>query len=70
MRGLLTGGESSIAYDGSNFIGNLFYGSDGWMSVDLKGFQIYRGEDRKMVAGDEVQRAAVSGTRRLTSGIS
>ncbi len=26
----------------------MFYGSDGWMSVDLKGFQIYLGEDRKM----------------------
>ena len=33
----MTGGESSIAYDGSNFIGNLFYGSDGWMSLDLDG---------------------------------
>jgi predicted dehydrogenase len=49
VRGLLTGGESSIAYDGANFIGNLFFGSDGWMSIDLKGFQIYRGEDRKLV---------------------
>jgi predicted dehydrogenase len=49
VRGLITGGESSIAYDGSNFIGNLFYGSDGWMSVDLNGFQIYKGEDRKLV---------------------
>jgi len=48
VRGLLTGGESSIAYDGSNFIGNLFFGSDGWMSIDMNGFQIYRGEDRKL----------------------
>jgi len=48
VRGLITGGESSIAYDGSNFIGNLFYGSEGWMSIDLNGYQIYRGEDRKM----------------------
>ena len=48
VRGLITGGESSIAYDGSNFIGNLFYGSEGWMSIDMNGFQIYRGEDRKL----------------------
>ncbi len=49
VRGLLTGGESSIAYDGANFIGNLFFGSEGWMSIDLKGFQIYLGEGRKLV---------------------
>ena len=49
VRGILTGGESSIAYDGSNFIGNLFYGSDGWMSLDMRGCQIYKGEDRKLV---------------------
>src|ERR1700730_13184072 len=48
VRGIMTGGESSIAYDGSNFIGNLFYGSDGWMSLDMRGCQIYRGEDRKL----------------------
>jgi len=49
VRGLITGGESSIAYDGSNFIGNLFFGSEGWMSLDLKGCQIYKGEDRELV---------------------
>jgi predicted dehydrogenase len=48
VRGLLTGGESSIAYDGSNFIGNLFYGSEGFMSIDLKGYQIYLGEKREL----------------------
>ena len=51
VRGLITGGESSIGYAGDNagFVGNLFFGSEGWMSIDLNGFQIYRGEDRKLV---------------------
>jgi predicted dehydrogenase len=31
VRGLLTGGESSIVKDGGNYIGNLFYGSEGHM---------------------------------------
>jgi predicted dehydrogenase len=48
VRGLLTGGESSIAFDGSNFIGNLFFGTEGTMSVDLRGFQIYHGEKREL----------------------
>jgi predicted dehydrogenase len=51
VRGLITGGESSIGYAGDNagFVGNLFFGSEGWMSIDLNGYQIYRGEDRKLV---------------------
>ena len=50
VRGLLTGGEGNVNYaaDNNGCVGNLFYGSDGWMSVDLDGFQIYRGEDRKL----------------------
>ena len=48
VRGLLTGGESSIVKDGSNYIGNLFYGSEGHMAVDLRGFQIYLGEKGKL----------------------
>jgi len=48
VRGLVTGGESSIHYDGSNFIGNLFYGSEGFLSVDSNGFQIYLGEKREL----------------------
>ena len=49
VRNLLTGGESSIVYDGGNFVDNLFYGSEGWMSLDLRGFQIYKGEGRELV---------------------
>lgn len=48
VRGLLTGGESSITWDGSNFIGNLFFGSEGYMSVDSNGFQVYLGEKREL----------------------
>ncbi|MBZ5592273.1 MAG: Gfo/Idh/MocA family oxidoreductase [Acidobacteriia bacterium] len=50
VRGLLTGGEGNVNYaaDNNGFVGNLFYGSEGWMSVDLHGFQIYLGEDRKL----------------------
>jgi predicted dehydrogenase len=48
VRGLLTGGESSISYDGRNFIGNMFFGSDGYMSVDQRGFQVYRGDGREL----------------------
>lgn len=48
VRGLPTGGEGSLPYDGSNFIGNLFYGSGGFLSVDSTGFQLYLGENREI----------------------
>lgn len=49
VRGLLTTGEASIVRDGQNYIGNLFFGSDGVLSVDLQGFQVYRGEKMELV---------------------
>ena len=49
VRGLLTGSEGGIPTTGGNSIGNLFYGSDGFMSVDVNGFQVYKGEDHKKV---------------------
>ncbi len=50
VRGLPTGGEADLAVgrDG-NCIGNLFYGSDGWMSLDSAGYRIYKGDPPKLV---------------------
>jgi predicted dehydrogenase len=48
VRGLLTTGESSITFDGGNFIGNLFFGSKGVMALDARGFRIYLGEKREL----------------------
>ncbi len=48
VRGLLTGGESSIHWDGSNFIGNLFFGTEGFMSLDVDACRIYLGEKREL----------------------
>jgi predicted dehydrogenase len=44
VRGLVTGTEGGISPTGGNTVGNLFYGSDGWMAVDANGFQVYKGE--------------------------
>ena len=49
VRGLITNGEGAIQFDGSNFIGNLFYGSEGFMSVDQESFKIFKGEKRELV---------------------
>jgi len=47
VRGLTTGGEASIEAGGPNFIGNIFLGSNGYLSLDHKGFQIYLGDKRE-----------------------
>jgi predicted dehydrogenase len=45
VRGLPTGEDSGIVRDSSgNVIGNVFYGSDGLMSVDMAGFRVFRGD--------------------------
>jgi predicted dehydrogenase len=47
VRGLTTGGEASIEAGGPNFIGNIFLGSNGYLSLDHKGFQIFLGDKRE-----------------------
>jgi predicted dehydrogenase len=51
VRGLPTNGEGDIVYDPRNkgYIGNLYWGSEGFMSLDFKGFRIYKGEGRELI---------------------
>ena len=44
VRGLQTGKEADLSASESNCIGNLFYGSEGWMALDAEGYRIYKGE--------------------------
>jgi predicted dehydrogenase len=47
VRGLLTGPEGGLPIKGGNTVGNLFYGSEGWMWIDDRGFTIYKGESNE-----------------------
>ena len=44
VRGLPTGPEGNLPVRGRNTIGNIFYGSNGWMAIDDQGFQVYQGD--------------------------
>jgi predicted dehydrogenase len=48
VRGWLTGGEASIEPENRNFMGILYFGSEGYLSLDCFGFQMYLGEERRM----------------------
>jgi predicted dehydrogenase len=66
VRGLLTGGEGTpvrrsgrgapggppASTPANVTIGNLFYGSEGWASMDGTGFQAYKGESAELVMED------------------
>jgi predicted dehydrogenase len=48
VRGGLTGPEGGLQIRGGNTVGDLFYGSEGWMAVDSAGFQVYKGKEKIM----------------------
>jgi predicted dehydrogenase len=70
VRGILTGGEGTPVRRGgrgapggtpastpaSVTIGNLFYGSEGWASMDDTGFQAYKGESAELVMEERPER--------------
>ena len=49
VRGLHTGGEGNMAKGYGNYVGNLFYGADGWMALDGEGFKVYKGDKEDLV---------------------
>jgi hypothetical protein len=49
VRGLLTGPEGGNPVKGVNEIGNLFYGSEGWMVTSGTGFRVYKGEKNEKI---------------------
>lgn len=52
VRGLLTGSEGGLVKKG-NVVGDLYYGSDGWMALDASGFQVYKGENDEKVMDEK-----------------
>jgi predicted dehydrogenase len=66
VRGLLTGGEGMPPAPRRGapvpanpvpplnvMVGNLFYGTDGWMSMNDGGYQVYKGESSELIAEEK-----------------
>jgi predicted dehydrogenase len=49
VRGLLTPEEGRLPFRSGNTIGNIFFGSEGVMVMDLMGYQVYKGESLEKV---------------------
>jgi len=56
VRGNLTGSEGGLGQEGGNVVGNLFYGTEGWMAVDGRGFQVYKGEKSEKTMDEKASR--------------
>ena len=57
VRGLPTGSEGNIAQSG-NTVGDLFYGSEGWVANGRSGFQVYKGEKSEKAMDETAERSA------------
>ena len=53
VRGLLTGPEAGLPVKKGNTVGNIFFGSEGWMWVDGEGFQVYKGESSEKTMAEK-----------------
>jgi predicted dehydrogenase len=74
VRGVLTGGEGVGMPPPRNTspkrpakpiniaIGNLFYGTDGWMAIDDAGVQVYKGESSELIMEEYLDHASSDGT--------
>ena len=47
VRNLSSPNEGGAAIQGSNYVGNIFFGDQGYMVVDPRGFQVYMGDERE-----------------------
>jgi predicted dehydrogenase len=48
VRGLPTNTEGTVAVRPDGFVGNLFYGTEAWMSADSADFQVHQGYEGKL----------------------
>ncbi len=54
VRGLLTGPEAGVPVKGVGQIGNIYFGSDGWMWVSGGSYTVYKGEKNEQVMDERV----------------
>jgi hypothetical protein len=65
VHGLITDHAGALPFSGKNCVGNVFYGADGFMSLDDRGYQIYKGEGRELVEDVKAERGRDSTTLHM-----
>jgi predicted dehydrogenase len=60
VHGLITDQAGALPFQGQNCVGNVYYGADGFMSLDDRGYQIYKGEKRELIADVKADRKSTT----------
>jgi hypothetical protein len=60
VRGLITPGEGDVRR-GNHFVGNVFLGSEGFMTLDGNGFRVYKGYERKLTMDEKPDKNGENG---------
>ncbi len=55
VRGLITPGEGDVRR-GNHFVGNIFFGSEGYLTLDPQGFRVYKGDKRELATEEKAGR--------------
>lgn len=61
VRNITFANEGPIGLNGGNVVGNLFFGSEGVLSVDGSGFQVYKGAKREKIMDEKQTRESDTG---------
>jgi predicted dehydrogenase len=67
VRGLLTLGEANLVRRGGNYVGDVFYGSDGMLCMDGSGFQVYKGENMELAMEEKAGRGDSETGRHMSN---
>jgi predicted dehydrogenase len=54
VRGLMTPGEGDVRR-GDHFVGNIFFGSEGFLTLDGDGFRVYKGYKRELAMEEKAR---------------
>jgi len=54
-RNLSSPPEGGAPIRGANFVGNIFFGTEGYLVVDPWGFQVYKGDEREKVIDEKAE---------------
>ena len=60
VRGLMTPGEGDVRR-GDHFVGNIFFGSEGFLTLDGNGFRVYKGYKRELAMEEKPGRGGEDG---------
>ncbi len=55
VRGLITPGEGDVRRS-DHFVGNIFFGSEGFLTLDSDGFRVYKGYKRELAMDEKARR--------------